>query len=593
MFGCVVLVVLALLASPLRDRIDGAALDATQRIVRSVAPREAVEDVVIVGIDEETDRRFSEPFALWHKHLGAALAAIAHGNPRLIVVDIVLPEQSYDNLIPGLDAELIRGVNAAKHAGQLIVGLRLDAQGRPQRIEDLLLAAVGRDAIGLAYVSVDRDGVARRIDAPRSEGGARAPLLADRIAGALGLKPRAGIIDFACGKPFTYLPMHDVVTLGRDHPSELAAAFSGKIVLLGTVGPDEDPVRQPLSVASWDPATRTPPGVVLIAQTARALESGRILGELPGAAVALLVALGAAVVFVGGAWNTWIAAALTSVLLLVAGYIAYLAGLFVPPAGPLAAIVLGATVRSTFEAFEHRRFRRTIERQFAGYVSENLLQAILAGEVDPRQPRKYANLGFLFADIRGFTTMVEKSPPGEVLALLNRYYEAITPAIHMFDGTIDNFRGDGILAIFGAPRAVPDGPRRAGLAARDIFVRLETLNTELVREGHIPLDIGIGLAAGDGVAGNVGTTSRYGYSAVGDAVNVSARLQSHCKPLKMKIIATESIARACVQDLPFVPLGRLELSGHAALEAFGVPKSRDFLLSETLQKSLGHSDSFA
>jgi oxalyl-CoA decarboxylase len=116
--------------------------------------------------------------------------------------------------------------------------------------------------------------------------------------------------------------------------------------------------------------------------------------------------------------------------------------------------------------------------------------------------------------------------------------------IHELDGTIDNFRGDGILAIFGAPRPAADGPRRAVLAAREIFARLEMLNAELAREGRASLDIGIGLAAGDAVAGNVGTASRYGYSAVGDDVNVSARLQSLCKPLKMRIIASEAVAQA-------------------------------------------------
>jgi len=592
LFVGVVVVIAGLHATPLREQADYAALDATERIVRALAPRPAVENVVIVGIDEETERAFPEPIALWHRPLGAALTAIAGGEPRLIALDIVLPERNYDRFVPGLNEALVRGLVAAKHPQRLVVGLRLDAQGRPMPLDSMLLAAIGQDALGLAYVTVDRDGTARRVQAPRSTAAAELPLLGQRIAAMLGLPPQEGIIDFACGKPFSYIPMQEAIASDRDKGQELAGAFAGKIVFLGPVGPDVDPVRQPLSLASWAPTATAPPGVVLLAQTVRALESGCILTQLPGPALALLVGLCAASVLVGGLWRTWVVAGLMMGGTVAIVYVAYLAGTFVPPTSPIAAVALGATVRSTFEVVENLRFRRAVERQFAGYVSQNLLEALVAGEVDPRQPRKYANLGFLFADIRGFTTLAESLPPEEVLALLNRYYEAITPAIHELDGTIDNFRGDGILAIFGAPRPAEDGPRRAVLAAREIFARLEMLNAELGREGRASLDIGIGLAAGDAVAGNIGTASRYGYSAVGDDVNVSARLQSLCKPLKMKIVASETVAQAGAGDLPFVPLGRVDLPGHASIDAFGVPRQRDEPPSGALERS-GARSSYA
>jgi len=267
----------------------------------------------------------------------------------------------------------------------------------------------------------------------------------------------------------------------------------------------------------------------------------------------------------------------------------YWIGIVVLPTSPIAAVMLGAILRSTVEALEQRRRRLAIEQRFGGYVSENLLAAILSGELDPSKPKKYDNLGFLFADLRGFTTMTERLPPEQVLALLNRYYEAITPAIHLFDGTIDNFRGDGILAIFGAPRSANDGPRRAGLAAREMFLRLQTLNLQLVRDGHNELQMGIGLAAGDAVAGNVGSSVRHGYTAVGDAVNVAARLQSLCKPLKMKIVASEAIARICSMDLPFISLGPLELAGHAPVKGFGVPLSSENVTQEMSATSLDQS----
>src|SRR5438552_102132 len=106
MFIVIVLLLGGLRAVGLLESIDQAALDATQRLVRSLSPRAAVENVVIVGVDEGTERSFPEPFALWHRHLGEMLIAIARGGPKLIVLDVVLPERSYDGLLPGLNAEL-------------------------------------------------------------------------------------------------------------------------------------------------------------------------------------------------------------------------------------------------------------------------------------------------------------------------------------------------------------------------------------------------------------------------------------------------------------------------------------------------------
>jgi adenylate cyclase len=592
MFIVIALVVAILHATGVLERLDESASDLTQRLVRELSPRPAVENVVIVGLDEGTERSFPEPFALWHRHLGELLTAIASGGPRLIALDIALPERSYDGLLPGLSAELVRGLVAAKHAGRLAIGVRIDSLGRPQQIDGILLAAAGQDALGFAYAVVDRDGTARRLQSSQSVTQAGIPLLAERAALSLGLPLRNGIIDYACGKPFTYVPMQDVVAWAHNSPERLAS-FAGKAVFVGKVGPDDDPVRQPLSLAAWARPSRTaPPGVVLLAQTVRALESDRILSTLPVPAQIALVLLCAAVVLVGGLLRNWFAAVGLTVLLVGGIYAAYLSGIFVPPAGPLIAIGLGAVTRSSYEAFEQRRFRLAIEQQFAGYVNQSLLEAILAGEVDPGSPRKYAQLAFLFADLRGFTTMTEALPAEQVLALLNRYYEAVIPAVHAYDGTIDNFRGDGILVIFGAPREAAGAARSAVLASREMFVRLEALNAELAREGQPGLRMGIGLGAGDAVAGNIGTRTRHGYSAVGDAVNVAARLQSSCKPLGMRLIASEAIWLECSDELPFIALGMLELAGHAPVAAYGVPE-REFVTAQSGEKHLGESGSHA
>ncbi|HZP86226.1 MAG TPA: CHASE2 domain-containing protein [Burkholderiales bacterium] len=574
-----VVVVLAMSAaffvSPLRARLDGIAFDSVAKLIRHNGPLPAIEEVVIVGIDEATEQSIGEPFGMWHEQLAAALKGIARGAPKLVAMDIVLPDRSFDAIKPGLDAALIRAFRAVKDAvGQhdrFVVGQRIDARGGLRRIDDMLLAAIGTEATGLAYAEQDLDGTVRRFR-PAARETEDQLFLAARIADAVDVPVRAGLIDFACGRPLQYIALREVLTWQRTDRDDLARkAFQGKIVLLGSVMPDEDSVRQPLSLAAWDPEAIAPPGVVAHAQIVRALQSGRMLQELSTVSLAGLTAVAAMMVSMAGLVRLWVICAVAVAGVLVMVHQAYLAGIFIAPSAPIAAALFGATLRTAREAFEQRRERLAIERRFAGYVSRSVLEALLAGEIDGNRPRKYEMLGFLFADIRGFTTMSEKLPPEQVIALLNRYYEAITPAIHAFDGTIDNFRGDGILAIFGAPRPAPDAPRRAALAACHIFLRLRVLNEALVKEGRDPVRIGIGLAAGDAIAGHVGAADRHGYTAVGDAVNVAARLQSLCKPMKMKLIATEAIAAVCADDLRLMPLGQVDLAGHSPVLGFGLP----------------------
>lgn len=567
--------VAATYATPLFPYLDGAALDLTQRFIRSVVPTEAIEDIVIVGIDEDTEKAFPEPFSLWHRHLGAALEAISKGKPRLVALDIVLPERSVEGIAPGMDAALAGGLIAVNNSSRLTVPLALDARGRPRPVYDLLLAIVGADALAVAYVLVDTDGTARRIEPHSDLYRTRFPLLSERIAMQLGLPLRPGVVDFTCGKPFTYIPLQDVVEWGQQPPDVLISSFHDKVVLIGKIGPDEDPVRQPLSLASWAPHARAPPGVVAIAQSVRALQSGRILPSLSSAALVGLIVVGASVVFVRGLRRSVVVAIFLATSGVVLTCFAYVRGVVVPPAGAAAALALGCLVRAGMEARQQRLARVALQQQFGGYVSERLLAAILAGEVDPTLPRRYSNLGFLFADVRGFTALTSRLPPEEVLSLLNRYYEVITPVVHRFDGTIDNFRGDGVFAIFGAPRTTLDGAQRAAAAAREMGLRLAHLNTNLIEEGREPLQMGIGLSAGQAVVGNVGTSVRHCYSAIGDEVNVAAKLQSHCRPLQMQIIATEALVRLCPDDSSFVDLGYLDIAGHSPVRAFGVRTRTD------------------
>jgi class 3 adenylate cyclase len=494
----------------------------------------------------------------------------------LIALDIVLPDRSYDAIRPGLDAALVEGLSVAKRAAPLVVGLALDTGGTPRPVDPLLLATLGESSLGLAYALADADGTARRFAPGLAASRLGLPGLAERVVEALGGLPRSGLIDFACGEPFDYVPMGAVLGWSAEPGLESArAAFSGKVVLVGSVLPDTDRIRQPLSLAAWEPGSPAPPGVVLQAQTVRALRSDCLLAELGAGPLAAFAAAGALVFLVPGAIRVWVAAlGAVGGILVLTGY-GYLNGVFAPPAAPIAAVMLAAAARSVRDARTQRRERLAIERRFAGYVSPNLLDRIKGGMIDIERPRKHAELAFLFADIRGFTTMSERLPAEQVVALLNRYYEAMAPAIHDFEGTIDNFRGDGIMVAFGVFDGAGNPARNAFAAAREMFRRLRALNELLERDGQPRLAIGIGIASGEAIVGNIGSADRHDFTAIGDAVNVAARLQSLCKPLGMRLIVSDAAARQLDEDPGLQSLGMLELAGHTPVAACGWPADRE------------------
>jgi adenylate cyclase len=155
----------------------------------------------------------------------------------------------------------------------------------------------------------------------------------------------------------------------------------------------------------------------------------------------------------------------------------------------------------------------------------------------------------LFADIRDFTKMSEQLDAREVVLLLNEFFTAMTDVILEAGGTLDKFIGDCVMALFGAPVPAGDDVQRAVEAAINMQRQAARLNTRI--------QIGVGLHTGRAVVGNIGSAQRMQYTAIGDTVNVAARLVSHASP--GQIIVSEDIRNLAGGQ--FQPLGAVELKG--------------------------------
>jgi adenylate cyclase len=173
----------------------------------------------------------------------------------------------------------------------------------------------------------------------------------------------------------------------------------------------------------------------------------------------------------------------------------------------------------------------------------------------------------LFSDIRGFTTFAEAKSPGVVVSVLNRYLTEMSDAVLDNGGTLVAFRGDGIVAVFGAPIESADHADRAVAVARDMVTRrLQRFNDWLRAEGHGDgFRIGVGVASGPFMSGNIGSERRLEYSAIGDTVNTASRIESLTKELSWPVLVDEATWRlvaTAVDDLEFVD--EVEIRGRRA-----------------------------
>ena len=166
--------------------------------------------------------------------------------------------------------------------------------------------------------------------------------------------------------------------------------------------------------------------------------------------------------------------------------------------------------------------RQSLER----FLSPVLVEQVINNKVSLKRGGNEQEVTVMFADIRGFTSLTERSAARDVVVLLNEYFDRMVEVIFHNDGILDKFIGDAIMAIWGPPVSKPDDAVKAFRAAISMQKELFVLNQERKARGENPIEIGIGLASGICVAGNIGARRRMEYTVIGDAVNLSSRLSS-------------------------------------------------------------------
>jgi adenylate cyclase len=205
-------------------------------------------------------------------------------------------------------------------------------------------------------------------------------------------------------------------------------------------------------------------------------------------------------------------------------------------------VLLVSLYRSLFEEKEKRRVRSA----FGQYLSPEVIRRLL---VNPRlvEPKK-TEITVMFSDIRGFTTISEKLDAQDLALFLNQYLSDMTSLVFDHFGTLDKYIGDAVMAFWGAPFEEPGHAAKACDTALKMMDCVREMQKKWEAEGKPHLDIGIGLNTGLASVGNMGSALRYGYTALGDAVNLSSRLEGLNKDYGTHIIVNETTYTATRDD---------------------------------------------
>ncbi len=239
------------------------------------------------------------------------------------------------------------------------------------------------------------------------------------------------------------------------------------------------------------------------------------------------------------------------------------------PTWPVLGTVLTLMLMSSANYLREERQKQQIRGAFGQYVSPDLVARLQDNPEALTLGGERRELTVLFSDVRGFTTLAEgyrDDPPG-LTTLMNSFLTVLSRAILREGGTIDKFMGDAVMAFWNAPLDAPDHAAAACRAALAMRADVATLNAARARaaaevnEKALPINVGIGLNTGDCVVGNMGSDTRFDYTALGDAVNLASRLEGQSKTYGLGIILGSATARAVAGRFAMIDLDLLRVKG--------------------------------
>jgi adenylate cyclase len=530
------------LADPLRQ-LELDTVDARFAIRGTEPPP---EDVVQVVIDDATFDELGVQWPFPRRMHARVIDALRRSGAKVIAYDIQFTEPT----TPAQDNALISAVMRAR--GKVVLATtEVNEFGESAVFGNEENARASGARVGNALLPADRDGVTRRvrhsIGRMTSFAVASVSTAERRPIDPAGFGGGGAWIDFH-GPPGAIPAVSFWRVLERRYDP---AQFRGRIVAVGMSAPSQQDLH-PTS-ASGD---RYMSGVEVHANAISTILRDLPLSEAPrwvGIVIAVLLALVAPLAGLRmRPWRSLLVGIGAGTLYLVGTQLAFEAGLILPVVYPLGAVVASAFGVLAVEYSSVEYSREYTRELFCRFVPEAVVDEVLkTAEHDVRLIGQDVASTVVFCDLRGFTTFAEHRPARRVMDALNHYLEEMSEAIREREGTLLSYSGDGILAVFGAPLEQFDHADRAVDAVRDMAgPRLrrfnEWLRAEKLGDGF---RIGIGVNSGRITAGNVGSSWRVEYTAIGDAVNTASRLEALTKHTPYQVLISDT-TRSLLQHPP-------------------------------------------
>jgi adenylate cyclase len=364
--------------------------------------------------------------------------------------------------------------------------------------------------------------------------------------------------------PKRYIPAWKVLA-GEFDEKEV----DGSIIFVGTSASGLKDLRV-------SPINATMAGVEAHVQAAEQILLGHFLNRpdvADGAELLFMALFGIVLVFLvnklGAGWSAFVAAASIAGAFGASWYAYIQFNWLTDPVTPTAtvlAIFLTATIINYLRTEAEKKY---VRGAMAQYMSPALVEKIAENPGLLKLGGETRNMTFLFCDVRGFTTISEqfKTNPQGLTRLINRFLTPLTDVIMANEGTIDKYMGDCIMAFWNAPLDVNKHPCRAAESALEMFVQIDKLNIDLKAEAEAenrpfyPINIGIGLNSGDVVVGNMGSTQRFDYSVLGDAVNLASRLEGQSKTYGVGVVIGDTTYEVCKDEFATIELDLIAVKG--------------------------------
>lgn len=556
-------------------------------------------DIVIVDIDEASIAAMQDVAGSWpwpRAVHGELLEGIARQQPAAVVFDILFSEP--DRYRPDSDQmfnEVLRdtrnvyfpmlqlggdpgaGVPLAELDKLSPIPHRTDAD---QNAHAKLLVPQAIDPrawrMGLINLTEDKDGIARRYDVRRDIGGWQLESLPARVVRDLGVTlPQQDSITLhwrGLQPAFQHIPYGELYAdQARLHPLRDPHELSGKIVVIGSSATGLHDIRAtPVSDLYW--------GTEILATAIDNLKNQRHTRVAPAYCAPLLACLLIALqlpLFAHrlNVFKIGLALLGVSLVLLAAQYLAMTRMVSLDMVSPLLLGWLFYFGAALSEYLREKQSREQTVRIFNRFLDPRVVEALVAqGETPQSLNGQARDITVLFSDIRGFTTMSESHTPEQIVALLNRYFSLQVEIIFRHGGTLDKFIGDAIMAFWGAPQDDPQHAAHAVAAAIEMEACLLKFKAELGDEGR-DFDVGIGIHSGKAVVGFIGSDERLDYTAIGDTVNLSSRIEGLTKGVARILVSADTVER-CGEAFDFTATGSYKVKGRNQEVELYFPKVR-------------------